>query len=128
MKKNVIALVGFLAIIALSCSKKSEDALTKPPGSGGSTCDTVNMKYTANVVPILTGNCYSCHSVANNSGSQNIILEGYNNLKAKADKGALIGAITHADGFPAMPKGFPKLSDCNINIIRSWINNGTQNN
>jgi mono/diheme cytochrome c family protein len=125
MNKNLIALAGSLAIIALSCSKKSEDALAGP---GIPVCDTVNMKYAANVVPILTANCYKCHGANSNTGSGGIILESYDNLKIKADNGQLIGAITHADGFPAMPKDAPKLSDCDINIIRSWINNGTNNN
>lgn len=126
MKLNLIALAGSLVVIALSCSKTSEDVLNNP-GSGGN-CDTTNVKYAANVVPILTANCYSCHGSGSNTGSGGIVLEGYANLKVKADNGQLTGVITHASGFPAMPQNAPKLSDCDINKIRSWINNGTQNN
>ena len=124
--KKLTTLAGCLVIIALSCSKKSEDIITPPPAGGS--CDTVNMKYAANVTPILQANCYSCHGTSSNGGSNGIILEGYSNLKIKADNGQLIGVIAHADGFSAMPQGRAKLSDCNINIIRSWINNGTKNN
>jgi hypothetical protein len=130
MKKILIALAGSMLIFALSCSKDSEDEMNPdpdPPGGGGN-CDTTNRKYAAHVVPILSANCYSCHGTNTNSGSGGIVLEGYNNIKPKADAGTLIGVITHATGFPAMPQGGPKLSDCNINIIRSWINNGAQNN
>ena len=115
-----------MLIFALSCSKNSEDEMLHNPGNNN--CDTVNMKYAANVVPILQANCYRCHGTTTNSGSNGIVLEGYNNIKVRADNGELIGVITHAPGFPAMPEDAAKLSECNINIIRSWINNGAQNN
>lgn len=117
-----------MTVIALSCSKQNEETLSQTPSSPSPSCDTANMKYAANVVPILQSNCYSCHGESTNSNSNGILLEGYSNLKARADNGQLLGVITHADGFPAMPQGVAKLSDCNINIIRSWINNGAQNN
>jgi cytochrome c553 len=125
MKCNLIALAACVAVIALSCSKTSDDVLSS--SAGGTPCDTTNMKYAADVVPILTAHCYSCHGKSTNTVS-GIVLEGYANLKAMADNGNLIGVITHAPNFPAMPQNAPKLSDCNINTIRSWINNGTQNN
>lgn len=121
-----------MLFFALSCSKSSEDEIDDPgnpnnPNNPGN-CDTTNRKYSTHVVPILQANCYSCHGANTNSGSNGVILEGHSNLKAKADAGILIGVITHASGYPAMPQGAAKLSDCNINIIRSWINNGAQNN
>lgn len=130
MKKSVIALAGSLALIALSCSKTNEEALrdAQNGGTGNPACDTVNMKYAANVAPILAAHCYICHGTATNSTSGGIVLEGYSNLKVMADNGNLIGAISHAAGYPAMPQNAAKLSDCDINTIRSWIDNGTQNN
>ncbi len=125
VKFKLIALAGSMAIIALACSKTNEDVLNSI--TGGTVCDTANRKYADNVVPILTANCYSCHGTSTSSVS-GIVLQGYDNLKAMASNGRLIGAITHASGFPAMPKNAPRLSDCDINTIKSWINNGTQNN
>lgn len=130
MRKILIALLGSMLLYA--CSKSSEDNVNPDPdppgGGGGGGCDTVNMKYTANVVPILSSNCYSCHGTASNSGSNGITLEGHSNILSYANNGTLIGVITHASGFPQMPQGGAKLSACNINIIRSWINNGAQDN
>lgn len=129
MKNYVIALTGSLVLFALSCSKKNGDTvITPPPGGATGGCDTANMKYTANVTPILSAHCYSCHGASSNTGSGGIVLEGYANLKAKVDNGQLIGVITHAAGFNPMPRNAPKLSDCDINTIRSWINNATLNN
>lgn len=127
MKKRILIGLALAGAILYSCSKKSEDTISENNGGGGD-CDTVNMKYQENIVPILSSTCYTCHGANSNSGSNGIILEGYENLKAKAETGTLLGVITHAPGFPPMPDGGAKLSDCNINKFRSWINNGMQNN
>jgi hypothetical protein len=129
MKQQFIAGMAVLSMFIISCSKSSEDTVgggNPPPG--GNTCDTVNMKYAANVVPILQANCYSCHGTNTNSGSAGIILEGYSNISTRAKNGTLVGVITHASGFPAMPKDMPKLSTCNINKIISWVNRGALDN
>lgn len=137
MKRIILPLAAITIVCSLlmvSCSKDNEAALTQPPtdttgtggGGGGNTCDTANMKYAANVKPIISASCYGCHG--NGSASGGISLDSYDKLKTQADNGNLLGTITHASGFPAMPLGGSKLSDCNINIIRSWINHGTLNN
>ena len=121
--------MAFTSLLVYACSKSSEDVNTDPPpGGGNNTCDTANSEYMADVVPILSSYCYSCHGTNSNSGSMGIILEGHANLKAKADAGILLGVITHASGYTPMPQDGTKLSDCNINKIRSWINHGAQNN
>ncbi len=109
--------------LAVSCSKTSEDQLaTETPA----TCDTLNSKYAADVVPILQGNCYGCHG--NGASAGGVTLDTYQNVKLRADNGILLGVITHSPGYSPMPQDAPKLSDCDINTIRSWINNGAQNN
>lgn len=113
-----------------SCSKSNETTQQNPPPGNNpppATCDTVNMQYAAHIVPLIQANCFSCHSTANMAIS-GISLEGYTNLKARVDDGRLLGAITHAAGFSPMPKDMAKLSDCNINRIRGWINRGAPNN
>ena len=134
MKKIFLPLAAIIVVCSMlmvSCSKDNEASITNPGNDttgtgGGNTCDTANMKYTANVVPIISNSCYGCHG--NGSSSGGISLDSYAKLKAQADNGNLLGAITHASGYTAMPLGGTKLSDCNINKIRSWINHGTLNN
>jgi hypothetical protein len=118
----VTVLLCATVILAISCSKTSEDKLSTPDTG----CDTTNVMYSADVVPILKANCYSCHGDGQLSGGVN--LDTYENVKIQADNGALLGSITHAPGYSPMPDDLPKLPDCNINIIRAWINNGTPNN
>lgn len=129
MKTNVLFYSTFLLIligIFTACSKKSEDQITATIPV--TTCDTVGMKYSTNVVPILQANCYSCHGTGSTGGSGGISLDGYANLKLWADNGYLVGNITHAAGYVAMPFGGGKLSDCNINKIIAWIHQGEPNN
>lgn len=128
---SAIAIVYCLTMVT-SCSKDNEKDLTNTgtdttgTGGGGSSCDTVNMKYAANVQPILQSNCYSCHG--NGSASGGISLDTYAKVVTQVNNGNLIGTITHASGYPAMPQGGSKLSDCNINTIKDWIARGAQNN
>jgi hypothetical protein len=127
MKKIIFSLALFSFLI-IACSKSSEDTMPPAPAPGPGTCDTANMKYVSNVVPILQANCYSCHGTTTNSGSNGNVLEGYSNLKSRVDNGKLIGSITHASGFTPMPYLGVKMSACNINIITSWVNNGAKDN
>lgn len=130
MKKIILISLALFAFFIYSCSKNSEDGFTPnpTPGPGGNTCDTANMEYQADVVPILEANCYSCHGETTNTGSNGIILEGHSNLLPRVTSGVLVGAITHAPGFTPMPFEGTKLSACNINKIISWVNNGALNN
>lgn len=118
-----------ISLLVLSCSKSNEETQqqnTNGNTGGNNTCDTVNMKYAANILPIIQANCYSCHG---NGLSQNgVSLDSYDKVKTQVNNGNLIGVITHATGYPPMPQGAAKLSDCNINKIRSWINRGALNN
>lgn len=114
-----LAVTGMLMFNA--CSNKSEDDMTPP-----NNCVTTNMSYTSNVLPIIKANCYSCHGNGTVTGGIN--LDGYDNLKVQVDNGNLKGAITHASGYTPMPYNQPKLSDCDINKILSWIDDGAANN
>ena len=113
--------VLLILVVVLSCSKKNEEEL-----SGGTTCNSTNMTYDTNIKPILQSACFSCHG--NGLSQDGINFDTYAGVKAVADNGKLVGAITHASGFSPMPQSAPKLSDCNINKIKDWVNHGALNN
>jgi hypothetical protein len=128
---HVIICCVLTAAVAVSCSKDNEQDTNQYPGGGGgggnnNSCDTVNMKYATNIKPILETNCYGCHG--NGLSNGNVTLDNHAGVKAVADNGKLIGVVTHAAGFPAMPQGSAKLSACNINKIKGWIDRGAPNN
>jgi hypothetical protein len=67
-----------------------------------------------------------CHSGGNPSGG--VSLTNYAEVKIPAENGSLFGSISHLDGYSKMPKGGNKLADCDINKIKSWIDNGVKDN
>ena len=89
-------------------------------------CITDNISYAAFVAPLLSANCVGCHSGGTPSG--NIVLNSHSAVQTVALNGRLLGAITWASGYPQMPQGSAKLSACNIEKIKAWINNGAPNN
>lgn len=122
--KNLVIIIMLLAPVALTgCYRDNEADLYPENGS----CETTGVTYAATVVPILQSNgCMSCHSGGAPSG--NISLEGYANVKAVAISGKLFGSISHSGGFAPMPQGGNKMSNCNINKIKAWIDSGSINN
>lgn len=89
-------------------------------------CDTTNVTFSGTIWPVIENNCYGCHSGGSPSG--NILLVDYASVVSVANTGQLYGAVSHSPGFVAMPKNAPKLSDCKIDQIRIWIENGKPNN
>jgi uncharacterized membrane protein len=101
------------------------------PDSGSTVCDTVSVSYANDIVPIVSSKCSnpSCHAGVN--AAAGIPLETYAGVKAylDADKALFISSIIWDGNASNMPKGASaKMSDCNINTIRAWINNGYPNN
>ena len=126
MKKRisiVLILSSMFFVAVISCSKQSADLLTNTVK-----CDTSSVKYATDITAILQNNCYSCHGNGSTGGSGGILLQGYSNLKKWADNSVLIGNVTHASGYVAMPYGLPKLSDCDVNKIVAWVHQGALNN
>jgi len=125
---KALILIALLATLYLAqgCYYNSEEFLFPDTGND---CDTTIVTYVQSVVPIIQNNCLSCHS--NTSATAlggNVRLEEYVDIKLKADDGKLLGTISHAAGFVPMPQGAPKLQECNIAIIRLWIEAGALNN
>jgi hypothetical protein len=89
-------------------------------------CDTAVFTYSAAVAPLMNTYCKGCHNPSSLGGG--IDVSTYASVKSIALNGKLMGSITHAGGFIAMPQGSSKLSDCKIEQIRKWITAGTLNN
>ncbi|MBL7740035.1 MAG: hypothetical protein JNK14_12530 [Chitinophagaceae bacterium] len=122
MKRALIILLALSGTLA-SCYYDIEEDIY--PGNGA--CDTNGATYSSSVLPALQSNgCLGCHSGSTPSG--NISLEGYNNVRTAALNGTLYGAISFSPGYPPMPQGGNKMSACNINRIKAWIDAGAPNN
>ncbi len=101
-----------------------DDVETLYPQVAG--CDTTNVTYSATISAIMSTNCNSCHS--GSAPQAGIKTDNYTDLKTIADNGKLWGAVNHESGYSPMPKDRPKLSDCDLDKIRIWIDGGALNN
>ncbi len=121
----VLMLVGFSLT---GCYYDTEEELYPDKGSG--TCDTTTSRYSVEVKTILDAKCNSsaCHGGASNPSG--IPLDSYDGVKAYLDydKARFISSIVQDGNASNMPKGTTKMIDCNINMIKSWINKGYPNN
>jgi hypothetical protein len=125
MKNLPLIFLGTFWMFAIaSCYYDKEETLY-PLGS--SSCDSAGtISYAQKVVPIFQQQCYSCHSGGAPSGG--IAMGTYNADKVIALNGKLYGSISHASGFSPMPQGGAKMSDCNLAIIKKWIDANCPNN
>jgi hypothetical protein len=122
MKKAMGILIIFLLVVLSGCYYDREEELY---GSG--TCSTANVNFSGTVNSILSNyGCMGCHSGSSPSGG--ISLRGHANVKLKITDGRLWGAINHSPGFSPMPQGGNKMSSCDINKLKAWIDAGALNN
>jgi len=125
----LLPLVPLISVLLLAgCAKTSMDKLIADQGGGSVTCDTAQMKYSVDIIPILQAHCYLCHGSGSTGGSGGILLDGYANIKQWIDKGYVLPNIRHEPGFNAMPFQMAMLDSCTINKIADWINQGAPDN
>jgi len=94
--------------------------------AGDHGCDTLEVSFSGDVLPILTNHCFSCHSNANaQEFGSGVRLQDYEDVETYST--IILGSIKHEDGFPAMPKDSEQLDACLISIIEAWVNQGKPN-
>lgn len=124
MTKRILILVCIVALAG--CYKDTEEELYPDwSNTGGPTCDTTDVSFAATVKPIIEQNCLSgCHASAGTGGGYDF--NSYAGVNLAKDR--LRGAIRQDPGFSAMPKGGPRLNNCQVSQITAWVNQGAQNN
>ena len=86
-------------------------------------CDTLNVTYSNTINKIMTDNCTGCHG---NSGG--VTLSNYAGVKGVVNNGKLWKSVNHLPMAVAMPSGGTKLSTCNLQQIKIWIDAGAPQN
>ncbi|MBC6610327.1 cytochrome c [Hymenobacter sp. BT507] len=102
------------------------DHADEPVAPTPTACDTATATYALFVSPLLDQRCRSCHNAQFPQGGAN--LADLAQVQRYARNGTLLGVVSHAAGYPAMPKNGPKLSDCEITRLKKWIDDGALNN
>ena len=126
MKKIRIPFILSMALIFIlfaSCEKNNEADLY-----GSEPCDTTDLTWVNGISEIFSVYCVYCHNVnLNYKGVRHDNFEEEMKVIRKGDD-RLRAVINHEPGYKRMPYEGPKLSDCNIQKIETWLNNGTPEN
>ncbi len=89
-------------------------------------CDTMEVSYKNDIIPIIQRSCRGCHNPQRKSA--NMDLTNYAWVNSIATSNLLLKVIDSTKAFKFMPKGSIKLDDCTRNKIRSWVNAGAKDN
>lgn len=117
MKRLSFLLIFSIAVIFTACYYDVELELY-----GSNSCDNSNVTFTNKIESIFSSKCQSCHNSTNNSGG--VTLSNYTEIKDGCQNGNVICTIEQLDNTcSAMPTG-GKLSDCDIDAIKTWSNSG----
>lgn len=129
--KKLLMIAGVAVLIStLGCYNDKYDKLyVTPPNT---VCDTTAMSFTNNILPILNANCNiagGCHNTSGKSVSQ-FDFTTYPDVKTEATIDIMVNDIngTPSSRHHAMPLNLPKISQCDINQITAWINQGALDN
>jgi len=134
MKNLALILLTLIFISCItSCYNNKYDQLY-PAKTAASTCDTTAIiSYSQDIAPIVATNCYSpgngCHDAAG-SGVSGYNYTSYSGLIVNIPDGALLNDInwTPLRGGNDMPKNGNQLTQCDIDKITKWINEGYPDN
>ena len=121
---TIISIYAAFSCFTASCYYDNEEALY--PGLS-TACDTANVTFSGTIAPMLSDNCYSCHSNANApANGNNVALQDYSDVVAR--NAAISGSIKHTGSYVPMPKNGGKLKECPINQFDIWVKNGMPDN
>lgn len=88
-------------------------------------CDTTEITFSGNILPLFAGHCNGCHSGSSPDGGLDLTSWAVGNTIAL--DGRLAGAVQHDPNYTAMPPS-GNLSACQIDQILMWIADGAPNN
>jgi hypothetical protein len=132
IRRRATILVASAMACCLSACSYTNSADTPTPCNLPQT-----VSYQVDVLPILKQQCYRCHSADKYKvlTSNTLNMEDFPSLKYYAtpangrdNVSYLVGNIRHDDGFVKMPSDGGKLADCEITIIKAWVDAGALNN
>jgi uncharacterized membrane protein len=88
-------------------------------------CSPADVSFANDIRPIIATNCIGCHSGSSPSGGIN--LSNHGGVQTVAQNGKLYNAVSqNGQATPMPPNG--KLSPCDIQKIKVWIDEGNRNN
>ncbi len=114
--KTIVKLCIILSlIISHSCKEKETECLTPE-----------DVNYTNTIAPLVEAKCFMCHAPDTyKTKASRVKIYDYASLKKVGESGQLIGSITHAKGYIAMPfRKSEKIDSCSIVLFQKWVSSG----
>ena len=90
--RKAIPILSAILILSQGCYYDNVEELYEFEDQLNATnCDDVDVSYTAEIFPIIQGNCSTpgCHV----AGGNGILFENYNNVKANVDNGSMLAVL-----------------------------------
>jgi hypothetical protein len=116
-KRKILILPIFLIFFLSNCTFENEEEFFVQD-----TCDTTGITYDS-LTYIFSGICANCHN-SDFTYRDGIVMDSLEKVRASINTGLVWKAINHEEGVSNMPRGLPKLSDCELKKIRAWIDAG----
>jgi hypothetical protein len=88
-------------------------------------CDNTDVRFSTHIEPLISAKCRGCHNNSLSNGNTN--LTTYAQISSIALDGSFMGSITGSNGFVLMPYQGNALSDCEVEAVTLWIENGALN-
>lgn len=124
MLNKLLTLASTVLLLGACTSQNGEDLLAGG-GLPAPTCDISHVTYAGTVAPLLQ-QCSGCHG--GSLPAAGFAVGSYPQVRAKAANGQLLGTLNHDPGYPPMPQGGAKLSDCDLAKLRQWVAAGAPAN
>ena len=119
MKLIVTSAVIFFDALSLLQSRTYDKEMLAPLSN---CADALNISYTSTAKSLLRANCFTCYG--DGSGLGNVLLETYDEVKVLASNDRLLSSVSHTAGIAAIPLGADKLSERNIQTIKTRVEQG----
>lgn len=118
---RTVFILAFLVFVFSSCAYNSEEELY-----GIADCDTIVVTWENPIKEILAENCVPCHN--EELHYNDVRHDTYAFELIVVNDGRLNGVVNHLPGYPQMPYQLPKLSDCELLLINTWLERGAPEN
>lgn len=119
MKKLFFSILAFASLMILSQNACYYD--NEVEQYGVATCDTTNISFSQDVLPVINASCISCHVPGGQQESSP--MTNYEEIKNYSD--AILERVNGIGGI--MPPTGP-ISECNQSKIEAWVRAGAPNN
>jgi cytochrome c len=127
MTKSTFIVFALLTVLLAACGASAT------PVQPAKTSSAATVSFVNDVMPILQSRCFNCHGGQN--ARNGLSFASYDTLMAGSNNGAVIIPGNPANSLliqlvqeGEMPKGGPKLTPEQVQILIDWITAGAPNN